>query len=585
MRTFITLILCAFTFVAFGQETEENLPRGLAPHEIELINSGLYQRPLPKSPSVAPEGPVRTMAEWEELQGVVLTWRSYYSILAQMVGALNDDTHVFIVCNDSTTVKSYLDNAGVSYDTNVSFHEIPSNSVWVRDYGPNSAYLDEVDELVFIDWIYNRPRPKDDSVPFYLSEDLNIPIYFTDTPPEDIVNTGGNFVPDGMGNAFASRLVLHENDATNQWGFSNHSEEDVDAIMKTFMGLDQYIKMDVLPYDLIHHIDMHMKLLDEETILVGEYPENVADGPQIEANIEYVLSNYKTPYGNDYHIIRVPMPPDFFDEFPNTGGDYRTYANALFANNTILLPVYEEKYDTTAIRIWEESMPGYNVVGIDCNSIIPASGALHCISKEVGISDPILINMPHVRENCEDLATEIRASIRHKDGIASATVYYKTNLADNYESLNMVMEGDELHWVANIPGFGLGTKVYYYVEAVSNSGKSVNRPIVAPEGYWKYEVNCSVGTKNLDPEMAAFKAVFPNPASSITCIALDITRVMDATIDLFNVHGQKMENIFSGKLEQGEQKYFLDAASYSSGSYFIQFTTAEGSIMKKLMIE
>ena len=47
-------------------------------------------------------------------------------------------------------------------------------------------------------------------------------------------------------------------------------------------------------YDGIHHIDMHMKLLDESTLLVSEYPTGVADGPQIEANLQYVLSNFTT---------------------------------------------------------------------------------------------------------------------------------------------------------------------------------------------------------------------------------------------------------------------------------------------------
>ena len=39
--------------------------------------------------------------------------------------------------------------------------------------------------------------------------------------------------------------------------------------MKKFMGIERYIKMETLPYDEIHHIDMHMKLLDEETILMA----------------------------------------------------------------------------------------------------------------------------------------------------------------------------------------------------------------------------------------------------------------------------------------------------------------------------
>ena len=38
------------------------------------------------------------------------------------------------------------------------------------------------------------------------------------------------------------------------------------------MGIQTYILMETLPYDGIHHIDMHMKLLDEETILMAEYP-------------------------------------------------------------------------------------------------------------------------------------------------------------------------------------------------------------------------------------------------------------------------------------------------------------------------
>ena len=55
------------------------------------------------------------------------------------------------------------------------------------------------------------------------------------------------------------------------------------------MGINRYVLMDKLPYDQIHHIDMHLKLLDEETLLVGEYPPGIADGPQIEQNLAYVV--------------------------------------------------------------------------------------------------------------------------------------------------------------------------------------------------------------------------------------------------------------------------------------------------------
>ncbi len=98
---------------------------------------------------------------------------------------------------------------------------------------------------------------------------------------------------DGMGTAFASSLILDENEFGNPYNVSVKTESQIDGILSDFMGIDRYIKMNPLPYDVIHHIDMHMKLLDEETLIVGEYPAGVADGPQIEANIQYVLNNFQ----------------------------------------------------------------------------------------------------------------------------------------------------------------------------------------------------------------------------------------------------------------------------------------------------
>ncbi|MBK7343529.1 MAG: hypothetical protein IPJ06_10835 [Saprospiraceae bacterium] len=122
---------------------------------------------------------------------------------------------------------------------------------------------------------------------------------------------------DGQGIGFSSLLVMEENGPNNTYGFSNHTEEEVDEIMYSYMGIDPYVKMTNLPYDLIHHIDMHMKLIDEETMIVGEYPQGIADGPQIEANLEYILDNFTTKWGTPFRVIRVPMPPDGQGKYPH----------------------------------------------------------------------------------------------------------------------------------------------------------------------------------------------------------------------------------------------------------------------------
>lgn len=96
--------------------------------------------------------------------------------------------------------------------------------------------------------------------------------------------------------------------------------------------------MTVLPYDDIHHIDMHMKIIDEQTLLVGDLT-GIADGPQIEANLQYVLDNDSTKFGTPYDAACVPQPPSTGGLWPSTGSSYRTYANQTFVNDIILLPV------------------------------------------------------------------------------------------------------------------------------------------------------------------------------------------------------------------------------------------------------
>ena len=101
--------------------------------------------------------------------------------------------------------------------------------------------------------------------------------------------------------------------------------------------------MTVLPYDDIIDIDMHMKLLDEETLLIGEYPQGLSDGPQIEANIQYVLNNFNTKFGTPFKVIRIPQPSATNGNFPPQAY-YRTYTNLTFVNNTILVPTYRQEY-------------------------------------------------------------------------------------------------------------------------------------------------------------------------------------------------------------------------------------------------
>jgi hypothetical protein len=332
---------------------------------------------------------------------------------------------------------------------------------------------------------------------------------------------------------------------------------------------------------------MHMKLLDEETLLVGEYPPGVADGPQIEANIQYVLDNYNSAFGTPYEVVRVQMPPDN-GAYPNTWwADYRTYTNSVFVNKTVLVPVYEEQFDSTALRIMQEQLPGYNVVGIDCNNIIQASGALHCVTRAVGVNDPLWIVHQELHDT-DDTNNDytVDANIKHRSGISSAVLHYKLAGDAGYISVPMSLTNPSTDtWTGYIPAQMADSDIHYYIEANAVSGKSMNRPMPAPEGYWDFRVNGTTSLSDIAEQDIAMGDIFPNPAQAVTCIPVSSPkRIQNAQIDLVDLHGRPVSRIHEGEIKRGENKFFIFADEFPSGTYFVRMHCNEGTISNKLII-
>ena len=600
------LFFLLFSSLAYAQY----LPKDFAPNEREkgfLKSIGITENPYQKNTSSStifttpPLEEVRTMAEWEEIQALTITWSTSYNIeeetiLSQIVANAVQECQVIIICEEKSEVESYLLNQGISTE-NVNFIKTDFNNIWIRDYGQNTVYKNDVGEAILVDWIYNRNRPYDDLVPEKVAEYFNMIMHNTTQSPWDLMATGGNFMSDGMGTAFSSELIVDENSGGYAWeGFDgnvyypNHTIEEINNTLKVFMGIDNYIIMENLPYDGIHHIDMHMKLLNEETLLIAEYPEGVADGPQIEANIQYVLENYNSAFGTPYDVIRIPSPPSSSGNYPDNNGYYRTYTNSVFVNNTILVPFYRTEYDTIAQRIYEEALPGYNIIGIDVDNqgqnLISYSGAIHCITHSVGVNEPLLIQHQQHEDTYSIEQYNLSASIQHQSGIASATLFWTTNLEQGYQSLSMT-NTDGNNWSALIEeNLSAPNSVYYYIEATANSGKTLSRPLPAPDAYFKFNIleqnNASLIQNNMtNIEMS----VYPNPASAITCIPVNCVESFEGQISLTDVLGKEITTIYDGNFLSGLNQFFIDANDFAKGMYLIVLDSEQGQIRQRLIIQ
>lgn len=568
------LFILIITYLISCNLFAQDLPHYMTDREKEMFRN--YVAPGPITDEITPPPtPVRTMAEWEEVQGIIVAWTSYTTIIRQIVDYAQDEGQVFIVCSDSNTVKTFLTSGGVPL-TNLKFVITPFNSVWCRDYGPWAAYSGISDSLKMIDWIYNRPRPADDQVPVGFASYMNFPIYQAISSPNDFTHTGGNFMVDGNGTGFSSKLVLNEN--------PSKTETQINTLFNSYLGINRYIKMETLPYDEIHHIDMHIKLLDEETLLVGQYPAGVADGPQIEANLQYVLNNFQTCYGRPYKVVRIPMPPSSSGQYPPSS-NYFTYTNSVFVNKTVIVPIYGLSQDTTALRIYRENLPGYRVVGINCASMISALGAIHCITKEIGVNEPIFFSHAKLLNTLNTASPyEVKSYIKTKSGVASARVYWRTDTTQSYNSVNMTQTLDTFR--ASIPAQSLGTKIYYYISATSNSGRTSTKPLTAPSGYIKFAIdNPTSILSNINiPDEYSLSQNFPNPFNPSTKLEFGISNLGFVSLKVYDVLGNEVKTLINENKPAGRYTVTFDGSNLSSGIYFYKLESGSFIETKRMIL-
>lgn len=572
LLVFMMLLQSAFVI----SQEKPNLPHNLTETEKGLVADFQFTSPRFTPP---PSGPVRAAAEWEEVEYLLVTWNpSYPNILRQIVQAGVQECKVIITTQNQASVSNYLTTNGVDI-TNVIFLNVPWNSIWIRDYAGNTIYSDDVGELALTDWIYNRPRPSDDVMPAAHAAQVGIPLYTTNSGTNDLVNTGGNYMSDGLGNAFASKLILDENAAGNPYGVSVKTEAQIDGIMQEYMGINRFVKMNTLPYDQIHHIDMHMKLLDEETILVSKYPPGVADGPQIEANIQYVLDNFQSPFGTPYDIEWIDAPPSTNGNYPNTGGPYNTYSNAVFVNKTIIVPTYRPEVDAPALAQYQEMLPGYNVVGIDVDNpgenLINSLGAIHCITHTIGVAEPLwIVHQPIDEANAGSTVT-IETMIKHISGVAQAKVFWREEGATTYNEIEMAPSNGD-NWAVDFTIPNSSVNIEYYIWARAISGKELNRPIVAPEGYWTIQV------ETLSAEEWAqnhISAAYPNPTTEKVSFNMNAIQG-PVNVKIHNLLGQKL---YEAKIENGNGKITLDLNQNWQGTLLVTFEGDFGKIHKKVI--
>ncbi len=429
-----------------------SLPIELTPEEMTRLDEIgiLHQLTAP------PSGPARNPAEWEPMTGALIRWPLGISVA--LIAEMSEDIEVYtIVANSSeqASATSAYQSGGVNMD-NVYFILAPTNSIWTRDYGPWFIFDGDGNQGI-VDHIYNRPRPYDDVIPQVIGTEWGIPVYGM-----DLEHTGGNHMSDGLGMSISTRLVYAEN--------PDKTQAEVDSIMLAYLGND-YTVLDYIESGGIHHIDCWAKFLDPTTILVKEVSVGHPSYNLLNQRADF-LATQTSAWARPYTVVRIMCPSG------------TAYTNSIILNNKVLVPLFGGSGDTTAIRIYEEAMGGYEVLGFYGSWY--EDDAIHC--RIMGVTDRYMLFVDHIplfdtEIYNEDYLVPVEIKDHSNAGLIpeSLLVYYAIETSP-WDTTHLQSTPDPDSFYAYIPAQPPGKMISYYIKAADSSGRVVTHPAIGAPG-------------------------------------------------------------------------------------------------------
>lgn len=478
----ISAVLILFSSYSYAQKVKEvpvwKKMHYLSAEEMKLPHDNMKNF-VPTDP---PDHPVRMVGEYEQMQSVLV--RYPFGIPTALIAEMSQHCNVTTLVasqNQQSTVNSIYQGSGVNMD-NVDFIQAPTDSYWTRDYGPWFV-IDGNGNFGVCDFPYNRPRPNDDEVPVEVAAYLGIDLY--GMPLE---HTGGNWMCSGARQGASTDLVWEENPGLTQ--------QDIQDLVDNYLGVEQY---HVLPDPLgeyIKHIDCWGKFLGTNKVLIGSVLESDPRYDDFEFVADYFAGTI-SDWGVPYQVFRVYTPGDY---------PFTPYTNSLILNKKVFVPITGSQHDADAIAVYEEAMPGYEVIGVMFDSW-ENTDALHCRTK--GIADIGMLHIKHMpllgNVQIQD-EYDIIATITTYSGAPlypdSVLLYFKTD--GDFQSVQMTQQlGNS--YKASIPFQAEGTQVSYYIHAADESGRNTNHPLPGAPDPHRFTVVQSLPGLLVSPDTLLFE--------------------------------------------------------------------------------
>lgn len=564
--------LLLLTLLTTGQVNAQPAANEIPASRLHRLPPGFFE-PTLRVPFIPPTGAeIANPAEFCRADAMIISWTSWHAAeLLEMTRVAAEDDRVICIYSgvgEYTDAFQRMTNSGVNM-ANVHFLETAPATVWIRDYGPFCAYDDG--QLAITDFRYGTGGDWD-AIPIAIADDAGLPSYRT-----NLTHTGGNHLTDGNGMGFfTTNLTL---------GNSSWSQAQIEEEMKAYLGLESLVIFGTMEGDATGHCDMFVKLLNDTLFVVGEY-ENPAHAMGDDAafldDLATMLDSLENLDGRDFEVRRIPMNPI------NSSFAYnRSYTNSLILNDKVLVPIYDTGMDREALDIYAECMPQHEIIGINCEELIPYLGAIHCVSNTLHDANPLtILHEPLlVAEGGDAPVLDCRLNPRFTD--REVLLHYQS---ENGDEATVTAEFGGGVWRAQLPTLDSDFS-YWYTARVFTEAHTMETslPEGAPSQVFMVEVETTTGTGPL-PTSAPTLTAWPNPCNPRTLLAFTLAKDAKVALEIYDLSGRRQRVLVMGQsLERGGHEFAWNGQddggrALPSGVYLARLRAGDTSSTKRVTL-
>ena len=244
----------------------------------------------------------------------------------------------------------------------ISFHRFETDRSWLRDSGPSFVLRGTSLEAVcwrFNAWAKYSNYSRDELLAERIAKTAKARAIKPMWKRRRVVIEGGAIDVDGQGTLLATEECLLSNIQERNPGFSR---EDYSGVFEKYLGVRKIIWLGAgIEGDDTHgHIDDVARFVSPGVVAaVGK--ENIA---RLKPHVE---------------VVELPSPrPLYFrgERLP------ASYANFYVANGLVLVPMFSDPHDRTALNLLSEAFPCHEVIGFPCVDLVWGFGSVHCATQQ-----------------------------------------------------------------------------------------------------------------------------------------------------------------------------------------------------------